>query len=160
MGPSTGWRNCPYAIVVLARQVRACRSYTICMLCNMSILSFRQLCCQLPVPRHLCRVCGARHVHTYVRQGHAQRSPVFLGQTARTRGRSTSRWQQCTAGAADSAIDAGVASQERRAGSIANVAEARQGPSFQDAIAALQAYWSSNGCAVCLPHNTEVWLSC
>lgn len=29
-------------------------------------------------------------------------------------------------------------------------------PSFQDAITKLQAYWASVGCALWLPHNTEV----
>lgn len=32
----------------------------------------------------------------------------------------------------------------------------RQGPTFQEAINRLQAYWSSKGCAMCMPHNTEV----
>lgn len=29
-------------------------------------------------------------------------------------------------------------------------------PTFQDAIARLQGYWSQFGCAICQPHNTEV----
>ena len=33
---------------------------------------------------------------------------------------------------------------------------AAQGPTFQDAILRLQEYWASNGCAIGLPHNTEV----
>jgi len=33
---------------------------------------------------------------------------------------------------------------------------ASTGPTFQDAILRLQQYWSSQGCALWLPHNTEV----
>ncbi|GAX84334.1 hypothetical protein CEUSTIGMA_g11756.t1 [Chlamydomonas eustigma] len=35
-------------------------------------------------------------------------------------------------------------------------ASARIAPTFQDAITKLQAYWASTGCAIWLPHNTEV----
>jgi hypothetical protein len=31
-----------------------------------------------------------------------------------------------------------------------------EAPTFQDAISRLQAYWASCGCAIYLPHNTEV----
>jgi hypothetical protein len=125
----------------------------------MNMLSLGQLCGRLPLTRHLCKVCCARHVCTRARHGHVLRSHRFPGHAARlSSSNSRLSWQQCTASAADPATAAGVANQERQAGGAAHAAEAKQGPSFQDAIAALQAYWSGKGCAVCLPHNTEVWL--
>jgi hypothetical protein len=38
----------------------------------------------------------------------------------------------------------------------ATAAPARKGPTFQQAVSRLQEFWASVGCAVYLPHNTEV----
>lgn len=124
--------------------------------CMSNMLSLRQLSARVGA-RHLCRVCGTSHVFAgavptpWVRPRRLN-WPAQLGSRPRR-----ALWQRCNASAADAAIDAGAASQVRQHGSGGDhAAAARQGPSFQDAIAALQSYWSSKGCAVCLPHNTEV----
>ena len=48
------------------------------------------------------------------------------------------------------AVDSGATSAAQRSGLV------KDAPSFQEAIAKLQEYWASIGCAIWLPHNTEV----
>ncbi len=74
-----------------------------------------------------------------------------------------SSWSRCAAAAASSSVTADAGKEGAEAGIAMSpgpdqqpAARQRQGPNFQDAITRLQAYWSSKGCAVCLPHNTEV----
>lgn len=120
------------------------------------MLSLRQLSCHLRVARHLCRVCGASDLSTAVPQTPALRPQRLVRHAAPiSGGTSRLRWHRCSSRAADAAIVTDATSQQRRDGH-AQAAAVQQGPSFQDAIAALQAYWSGKGCAVCLPHNTEV----
>lgn len=53
-------------------------------------------------------------------------------------------------------VAAGAAAAPSRASQGAvGVQETGNAPSFQEAIARLQQYWASVGCAVWLPHNTE-----
>ena len=49
-----------------------------------------------------------------------------------------------------------AASHDSNGGSAAAAAVAAGAPTFQEAIARLQEYWASVGCALWLPHNTEV----
>lgn len=53
------------------------------------------------------------------------------------------------------ALDAPVTGQATPVSNDA-IAAAPNAPTFQEAIARLQEYWASVGCAVWLPHNTEV----
>ena len=41
-------------------------------------------------------------------------------------------------------------------GAVQAPAYSADAPTFQEAIARLQGYWSQYGCAICQPHNTEV----
>eukprot|EP00740_Mantoniella_antarctica_P015918 CAMPEP_0181369404 /NCGR_PEP_ID=MMETSP1106-20121128/12754_1 /TAXON_ID=81844 /ORGANISM="Mantoniella antarctica, Strain SL-175" /LENGTH=1063 /DNA_ID=CAMNT_0023485887 /DNA_START=49 /DNA_END=3236 /DNA_ORIENTATION=- len=51
---------------------------------------------------------------------------------------------------------ASAAARQRSPNSPSAFGNHAQGPTFQDAILKLQQYWSSKGCAIWLPHNTEV----
>jgi len=55
------------------------------------------------------------------------------------------------------AVDASPAAAAQESnGSTAQRAVAAGAPTFQEAIARLQEYWAGVGCALWLPHNTEV----
>lgn len=130
-----------------------------CTAPGMNVLSLRQLSFRLsPAARHLCRVCRARHLSSAAPQAPALRAHRLARHAAPLSGGSSRfTWHRCRSRATDAAVDAGdAAGQHLAAATAANAAAPAKGLSFQDAIARLQAYWSSKGCAVCLPHNTEV----
>lgn len=51
---------------------------------------------------------------------------------------------------------ASAASTDVEASAVAGPPVNNGAPTFQDAISRLQTYWANQGCAVYLPHNTEV----
>ncbi len=101
---------------------------------------------QLANPLHNLAPCVWRCVRPATaawRPGHAlQQSDV------RTRSQATAVDQQTAVSVPHTANDSNGASQPL----VSNA----NAPTFQDAIARLQTYWSQFGCAICQPHNTEV----
>ena len=78
-----------------------------------------------------------------------RRSTVVEGKIARVpRGRGSGVSARAVASSAPSAASGTSGEAGRRA--------RRDVPTFQDAILRLQEYWSARGCAIVLPHNTEV----
>ena len=99
---------------------------------------------QLANPLHILAPCVWRCVRPAAwRTGHAlQQLDV------RTRSQATAVEQQMTVSEPHTADDSNSAVQPL----VSNA----NAPTFQDAIARLQTYWSQFGCAICQPHNTEV----
>ena len=77
-------------------------------------------------------------------------SPGMLGSSSdvRTRSQATAVDQQAAVSEPHTANDSN--------GVVQPLVSNANAPTFQDAIARLQAYWSQFGCAICQPHNTEV----
>ena len=74
-------------------------------------------------------------------------SPVSTTSTTRARGRVVRR---------SAATTSGTSAAPATSGESATTTARKDVPTFQDAILRLQEYWSSRGCAIVLPHNTEV----
>ena len=74
-------------------------------------------------------------------------SPVSTTSTTRARGRVVRR---------SAATTSGTSAAPATSCESATTTARKDVPTFQDAILRLQEYWSSRGCAIVLPHNTEV----
>lgn len=87
-----------------------------------------------------------------------QRAPVVTAGRARALGVMTAATKKDSVAAVATTPAASTADDTRAAQLAAAAATplAADVPTFQAAIARLQDYWASVGCAVYLPHNTEV----
>ena len=85
------------------------------------------------------------------------RSWGAIGSQRATPGLCTGRWNASRRMVrVNRAISTDAATSTEASTASKTPAAPATGPTFQDAILRLQQYWSSKGCALWLPHNTEV----